>query len=280
MNNGYLIPAISEAERRQAVALAYSIRIHNPEAQVSLVVGELGDIEQWEEEPFDTIIEYPFAYKVNPRSNDWQLWWVTPYENTIVMDSAMIVSCDMQTIWDYCIYTHDIVFPGTIKDFRGDAWGHDERYTWLEKYNIQPMYTAWFFFKKTEDTMDYFKLGDPYMQNYIEVFNLRFEPQHVPKDYENNIMHGVIANDSARTDIVDNNLQYTDMDLVSKMFEERVPRWTDYLNVWVRGNGTVKIQNFANTGILYYKEPDFLTEDIFNGQRNTYRVQTKVLRQV
>ncbi len=280
MSQGYLIQAQTEDERKQAVALGFSIKTNNPEASVSLVCGNLDDIETWHEEPFDNIVEYPFANKINPRINDWQSWWVTPYEETIVMDCASIVNSNLDTVWDYLSANYEICFPGMIKDFRHLLVDSDRRHEWLDEYKLMPVYSAWFYFKKTDATMDYFKLADPYMQNYHELFKHKFLPQHLPDNYSSDVMHGIIINDMALENVTDDMLFYIDMDIANTYYKQRAEKWTDYLNVWVREGGTVKIQNYATTGILYYKEPDFLTEDIFNGQRDSYRLQSKLLRQV
>lgn len=280
MSRGFLIHAQTDEHRRQAVALAYSIKTSNSDAEVSLVCGNLSEIKEWHEEPFDSIVEYPFSNKIDPRINDWQSWWVTPYEETIVIDCASIVNQNLDTMWDYLGASYNLCFPGVIKDFRHNIVENDFRNEWLAEYNIQELYSSWFYFKKTESTMDYFKLSDPYMQNYHDLFKHKFQPQHVPDSYSPDIMHGIIANDMALENITDKNLSYIDMGIVNEYYKERTEKWTDYLNVWSRDNGTVKIQNYATTGILYYKESDFLTEDIFNGQRNSYRLQTKILREV
>ena len=52
-------------------------------------------------------------------------------------------------------------------------------------------------------------------------------------------------------------------------------KWTDRLNVWNSENAKVKIQNYAVATNLYYGEQEFLTEDIFNGHRDTYRATAK-----
>ena len=280
MTQGFIIQAQSETDRKQALALAYSIKTSNPEASISLVCGDLNKIETKHEEPFDNIVEYPFSNKSNPRLNDWQCWWVTPYEESIVIDCACIVNQDLTTVWDYLSHNYELCFPGTIKDFRHQIVKQDKRHEFLEEYKLKSVHTAWFYFKKNNSTMDYFKLADPYMQNYIELFKHKFQPQHLPDDYVSDIMHGIVVNDMALENVTDKNLNYIDMDIVSDYFRNKADKWTDYLNVWSRDNGTVKIQNYATTGILFYKESDFLTEDIFNGQRDSYRLQTKVLRQV
>jgi len=277
MNRGFLIQAQTEDERRQAMALAYSIKIHNKDAQVTLVCGELGEIEDWHEEPFDTIVEYPFQNKINPRINDWQAWWVTPYDETIVMDCASLVTQDLETIWEYLTVNYDMCFPGTVKDFRHTAVTTE---SFISEYKLNYINTAWFYFRKNETTMDYFKLADPYMQNHFDLYKHKFQPQHVPEAFDVNVTHSIIVNDMALENIVDTNISYIDMGLANEYFKEHSDTWTGYLNVWHRDNGTVKIQNYAVTGILYYKELDFLTDNIFNGQRNNYRLQTKVLRQV
>jgi len=280
MSRGFVIQAQTEAERRRAVALAFSLKTSNPECQTTLVCGDLAEIEEWHEEPFDSIIEYPFQNKIMPRNNDWQLWWVTPYEETIVIDESCIVSVNLDLMWDYLSSRYDLCFPDTIQDFRQRDVIKDVRYEFLNEYKLLPVYSAWFFFKKNETTMDYFKLADPYMQQYIDLYKDKFDPQHVPDNYDPNIMHSILVNDMALENVTDKNVSYIDMDIVSKYFDNKIKIWTDYLNVWARENGTVKIQNYATSGILYYKEPDFLTDEIFNGQRNSYRVQTKILREV
>ena len=60
MNRGFLIQAQTEDERPQAMALAYSIKISIKMHKLIPVCGELGEIEDWHEEPPDTIVEYPF----------------------------------------------------------------------------------------------------------------------------------------------------------------------------------------------------------------------------
>jgi hypothetical protein len=51
-------------------------------------------------------------------------------------------------------------------------------------------------------------------------------------------------------------------------------KWTDRLNIWNSDRAKVKIQNFAVATNLYYGEQEFLTEDIFNGHRDTYAATT------
>lgn len=279
-DRGYLIIAQSKEERRQASACAFSIKNTNPNASTSLAVSDLNAVEVEYEEAFDNIIELPYNAKNVARANDWQSWWITPYSETIVFDCACIVNTNLDTIWDYCENSYDLVFPGTIKDFRHEVVTDDPRKQWYDKFKLTSVYTSWFYFKKNEAAMDYFKLADPYMQNYIDLYHNKLEPQYVPDIFDSNLLHSMILQDMAMLDCIDYNLSYMDMDLVSYRYKDKVQKWTDYLNVWSRANGTVKLQNYANTGILYYKEADFLTDEIYNGQRNSYRLQTKVLRQV
>ena len=52
-------------------------------------------------------------------------------------------------------------------------------------------------------------------------------------------------------------------------------KWTDRLNIWNSDNAKVKIQNYAVATNLYYGEQEFLTEEIFNGHRDTYKARAK-----
>ncbi len=88
MSNGYVILAFTSQEQKAASACAYSIKIQNPNAHVSMIIDSLDNANDAYEEPFDNIIELPFDVVSDIRANDWQLKYVSPYDNTIAIDYA------------------------------------------------------------------------------------------------------------------------------------------------------------------------------------------------
>ena len=109
MSNGYVILANTNIEHREAAACAYSIRIHNPDASISMIVPNVNDVAEQYEEPFENIVELPFDKNIQTRrANDWQIYWASPYENTIAVDCKTIVKEDHTSLWDYLIDHYDL----------------------------------------------------------------------------------------------------------------------------------------------------------------------------
>ena len=94
--------------------------------------------------------------------------------------------------------------------------------------------------------------------------------------YDNNIFHTIIVRflDSIKevTAIDKNILSFVDMDIVEYYLSQSHKQWTSYLNLWPGDHGEVKIQNYVVNDLLSYKEPEFLTEEIFDAQRKTFRI--------
>ena len=99
MSNGYVILAFTAQEQKAASACAYSIKIQNPNAHVSMIIDSLDNANDAYEEPFDNIIELPFDVVSDIRANDWQLKYVSPYDNTIAIDCYSLVKEKHDNLW-------------------------------------------------------------------------------------------------------------------------------------------------------------------------------------
>ena len=266
--DGYLILATTGAEERAAALCAMSIKISNPNASISLVVNDSSNVTPKYEHYFDYVVELPFINASNSgRTNDWQLYWATPYDNNIVIDCFSIVKENQTAMWDYLIDNHDVCFNTTPIDFRGSPI-IEER---TEYEEVACLKTNMYFFKKNDKALVYFKLLDPFMQDWDrDGYNLLLADKFVPAEYDSDLMHSYVANiSSMRSAIVpkhSNILQTICMEYVTKEYikRKRVSKsWTEYLNTWVTSDTNLKIHNFAVTGTLHYFDNKFLTDDIY-----------------
>lgn len=284
MNKGYVILAGNTTEYRQAAAAAYSLRIKNPEASVSIVVPDLRKIADHWLEPFENAIELPFIKSEISRLNDWQLYWATPYEYTIALDCRTLVKENHDQLWDYLIEHYDICFPTRTINFDGRKLRYTKTLDYTSEYNLKMLNSHMFYFKKDSDlTLRYFKMADPYMRNWQTAFAKHFAPQHVTINYQPDIMHSLVAECIGEDVSVYHPEMFTYIDMHISHQDGligRWNRWTDRLNIWASRDGKIKIQNFAVNNTLYYAEEDFLTEEIFNEQRDYYRTVTKRVKEI
>ena len=119
-DRGYIILAMQDYEYEQATALAYSIKIHNPDASVTLVTNYIDRVPKHYEEAFDYIVDMPYPSDEITRVNDWQLYWATPYKHNIVIDCASLVKENHNSIWEYLEDHYDIYFFNQSSNFRGN----------------------------------------------------------------------------------------------------------------------------------------------------------------
>jgi hypothetical protein len=278
-NRGYVILAMQDFEYEQATALAYSIKLHNKDASVTLVTNYVDRIPKHFEEVFDYLVEMPYGSSDITRVNDWQLYWSTPYVHNIVIDCASLVKENHDSIWEYLEDHYDIYFFNQCDNFRGMPLKNKTFELLKEEYKLNPVYSHMFYFKHDAETsLAFFKLADVFMQNWRDVFSHYFSKAHTPSSYDSNIMYSLLntivlfEHPSLHNNII------TTINMPGTLISGEIgkwDKWTDRLNVWNSENAKVKIQNYAVATNLYYGEQEFLTEDIFNGHRDTYRARAK-----
>jgi hypothetical protein len=272
MNKGYVILADTAEQQRQAAACAYSIRIHNADANITLVITKLNKIDSQYSDAFDSVVELPFNAQTrnHVRSHDWQLYWASPYEYTIALDCRTLVQANLDSVWEYLTDHHDVCFPSQVSDFRLEPVRTHYLSEVLQEYNMQEIYTSVFYFCKNQKSLDYFKFLDVCSQNWQELVESALGRNS--QEFDINLVHTFCVNrlGLARefTAVHASILEYVDMDIRNlELFRGKVDRWTSYLTVWPGTNAKVKIQNFVMGNIFNYMESEFLTEEIFNAQR-------------
>ena len=274
VKNGYLIIATTNAEQRAASLCAISIKLTNPKANISLIVPDAENVSKQYETFFDLVIEFPFLNNDNTgRTNDWQLYWTTQYENNIVIDCYSVVKENQTNMWNYLIDNHDICFSKTPTDFRGTPINSNKR----EYGDIVHLRSNMYFFKKNNTAMAYFKLLDPFMQDWKEGVAHLIEDKFIPELYNSDLMHSCIVNKCYIIDDVipkhNGILKSICMDEVTKEYikSKQVNKsWTEYLNTWVTEDTKLKIHNYAVKGTLYYGDNSFLTDEIYNIHNKYY----------
>jgi hypothetical protein len=277
-DRGYVILAIQDFEYEQATALAYSIKIHNKDASVTLVTNYIDRVPHHHRDVFNHLVELSFGFNEITRVNDWQLYWSTPYKHNIVIDCASLVKENHDSVWEYLEDHYDIYFFNQAYDFKGTQLTNKHTAIFQEEYKINPVYSHMFYFKQDTDlSLAYFKLADVFMQNWRDVHIHYFNEAHRPEFYNSDLIHSLVntiilfEEPMLHNDIINTiNMPVTLTDGVIGQWE----KWTDRLNIWNSDRAKVKIQNFAVATNLYYGEQEFLTEDIFNGHRDTYAATT------
>lgn len=278
MSRGYVILANTSAEQKAASACAYSIRINNPNASVTMAINHINNIIKDYEEPFEYIVELPYITNDDLRANDWQLYELTPYDETIVVDCYSLVKEDHSALWDY-LESYDMCYGITTKNFRNEVISRGE------VNDINFVNAEMYYFKKdSELAQEVFTVARLYMSHWKEILNEFIDPQHVPIKYDPVLIHSVIINHldmyKEVTPYHSNILEIIDMESMNHYLyhNNRIKNnWSEYLNVWSSDNVKLKIQNFAINSTIAYKNNNFVTDEIYDEHRNYFREKTNLV---
>ena len=122
MSNGICLVAQNNSTTdyiRQAYALALSVLAKSPRTNISLITNDEEYISL-----FDKIIPIPFGdgakdseWKVE---NRWKIYHASPYDETIVMDTDMLVLQNIDTWWDF-LDNYEMFFTSNVLTYRGET---------------------------------------------------------------------------------------------------------------------------------------------------------------
>ena len=140
MSKGYLIYAVDEPYISRAQTLKKSIE-HHTNDNVTIISDNF---------PYKKTEPLVWDGKVQPTNNlldYWQIYWATPYDETIVLDADMLFLNDYSYWWNY-LSKFDLLFPDTIINYKQETIKHEQYDKILTEHNIRPAYEKMFYFKR------------------------------------------------------------------------------------------------------------------------------------
>ena len=261
---GYVVIANTHDELVGAATCALSIRQHSdlPIALVtSLVNRKLF-------EDFDYIVEMPFKSLDERRSNDWQLYWASPFERTIAIDCYTLVSKNLDSMWDYLEHSYNVCFGTSKIDFRGTVISESENSPYKK---FTRACSEIFYFDKSQASLEYFKLADPIMREWRDAYKALLDAEDLEENYNSDLTHSLICRAYRENENIfcrdKNVISIITMNPVQESLKTRKKienDWTEYVNTWINENGKIKIQNHLITGVLNYNSTEFVTQEVYN----------------
>jgi len=262
MNNGFLICASSENYLHQAYLACLSIKAINRNSFVSLLTN--AQVTQKYNEIFDNVFIL-FDKNVNDRyalELRQCVYDVTPYDNTIVIDTDVLVLENLDSCWNYLISNTSILFTTKAFTYRYELI-KDNYYRKSFIYNNLPnTYSAFYFFKKNAISNEFFNLLKLVNLNWNKFYNI-FCPNYTPKQPSMDIsvaISYIILNCNDFNHIMPVNLVH--MKTRIQNWENYADQWTNTISFNLTNNGNLYVGNYKQKGIFHYVENSFVTDNI------------------
>ena len=275
MSKGYIVIAQNNAEHdylEMTYALALSLKATQQENAICVCVDEYTKtlITEKHEKAFDHIVDIPWGdlsgddnWKIH---NKWKYIHMSPFDETIILDSDMLFTHSVDHWWDY-LATKDLWCCTNVKTFRGEDVTSDfyrKKFTELE---LPDVYSNFTYFKKTQPAFEFFRMVEIIMTHW-NVYYDKFL-----KGTGQNWMSADIAFALAvkLLDIEETACDYDIKDVPTfvhmKSHVQNIPAnkissiWTNSISSEVTDTLEVRIGNYIQNLPVHYVHKEWLTQD-------------------
>lgn len=253
---------------KQAYGLALSIAMSQKDiTNISIITNDT--IPKKYQSVFDHIIPIPFnddavesKWKVE---NRWKLFHATPYDETVVLDTDMLMLEDITSWWDYCSQ-HDIAFCSRIKNYKQEVIIDHVHRKAFQSNNLPNTYFALHYFKKTDPAYEFYKILEFVCNNWEWSYT-----QLASVDWQNWLsmdLASAVALElyGGSQHIVDqlSPLEFIHMKTPIQSWPTVPATWQDAVPFILNSKGDLIVGNIKQTKLFHYVEKDFLTKDILN----------------
>ena len=247
----------------QACLLAMSLKVHNSNTPISIITNDKVPSEYTK--LFDKIISIPFndaaedaEWKVE---NRWKIYHASPYDETIVMDTDMLVLQNIDVWWDF-LSNYELFFTSKVFTYRGvEADTAYYRKTFIAN-NLPNLFAGFHYFKKCEFAQEFYTWLELVMQNWESFYEQQLEPNNRPKHLSVDVCAAIVTRILNCEDKITNKVvkfpSFTHMKPNCQGWNKTQSSWQDQTGVYISKDCSIKIGNYAQTGILHYTEKDFL----------------------
>jgi len=253
---------------KQAYALALSIKSSQTAvSMISLVTNN--KVPKKYKSVFDQIIPIPgnddAAGKEWKVENRWKLYHASPYDETIILDTDMLLLDDVSSWWDYCEH-FNIRFCSTVKNYKLETIADTVHRKAFVSNNLSNPYFALHYFKKCDESLGFYKALEFVCNNWEWAYS-----KFAPVDYQNWLSMDLasaiaIEMSGMQDDMFDTNspLHFVHMKTPLQAWPISPVSWQDTVPYVLTSKGNLIVGNIKQPALFHYVEKNFLTDSILD----------------
>lgn len=249
---------------RQAYYLALSIKKSQPTINnVSIVTND--QVPEKYQHAFDKILPIPFQdHAKNSQwkiENRWKVYHASPYDETIVLDSDMLILDNIEHLWTFA-NGRDLFFTSHVKDYKGQTITDTVHRKMFIENSLPNVYTGLFYFKKGTLSLLFFDLlrfiTFNWQRTYFEV-----APKSSQKFYSLDVSASIALMLMGIEDqVVNSNSCFTFTHLKPALQGWEVIPAKSVDNFLISTTSGIWLNNFKQSGVLHYIDDEFLTSEV------------------
>jgi len=264
-SKGFVIYAVGEDYIKQAYLCAMSIHASGNKYPVSIITCDLLPEEyKW---VFDKVIDIPWYKNTESRfhtEHRWKIYHATPYDETVVLDSDVLVLQDLEYMWSF-LKNYDIFYPTRVFTYRKELVTSNYYRKAFVANQLPNVYNTLHYFKKNEKCKEYYAWIELISNNW-ELFYGHFCKEYFPKVPSMDITCAIAAKimdidteiTNARQDIP----ELVHMKPAIQGWLNKVSEWQNRVGVYLTDDLKLKIGNHLQDTVFHYTANDFVTDTI------------------
>lgn len=276
MSRGYITIAQNTADNdylKMSYGLALSLKATQQENNICLCVDEETKalLEPKHYEVFNDIVQIPWydhakfepAWKIH---NKWKYGYMTPYDETVILDSDVVFTEDVSHWWKY-MSKKDIWACTNVKTFRGENVTSRFYRKKFDAFNLPDIYTNFTYFKQSDLAFELFKLTEMIMNNwtvYYEQFLKGVGQQWLSADLAYALAIKLLDVESETTET---SIKDMPTFVHMKSYAQNIPEtkinsdWTQSISSSLNDDLSLTVGNFKQTLPFHYVEKHWMTDD-------------------
>ena len=276
MSRGYIVIAQNNNTvdyLQQAYALALNLKLtQSTVSNLTVCVDKKTKalIQPKHKKAFDKIVDIPWTdnaenaeWKIN---NKWKYYYMTPYDESVILDTDMIFPVDVSHWWEH-LSTKDVWACTNVKTYRNELVYDNYHRLDLKRNKMPNVYTAFFYFKKSDTATELFKMIQIIFENW-ERFYFKYMPKGKPDKLSGDVAYSLAMQilgieDKCTMDHIQDLPTFIHM----KSFVQNIPTseieedWTKSIPTYYKSYKDFKIGNFQITYPFHYVQKDWMTKD-------------------
>jgi hypothetical protein len=251
----------------QAYALALSIKnTQTSVKKVSLVTNST--VPKKYANVFDKIIPIPYFNKVENSplhaEHRYQLYSASPYDETIVLDSDMLVTADISSWWNYCS-NYDLHFCTTVTNYKLETITEDtiHRKTFISN-QLPNVYYALHYFKKSDTAQEFYKILEFVVNNWEACYG-QFSPNNYQPWVSMDVSAAIALKISGLEDVATSNcnpLNFTHMKSAIQGWPVIPISWQTAVPCILNKHGNLIVGNIQQNKLFHYVEKHFINKKL------------------
>jgi len=271
VSKGFLLFAQNTSEVNyveQAYALALSIKNSQQSiSNVSLITNST--VPKKYSKVFDHIIPIPYFKKIKnsplQAEHRYQMYTASPYDETIVLDSDMLLTEDIFDWWNYCS-NYDVHFCNRITNYKLEPVVDTiHRKTFIANH-LPNVYYALHYFKKSDVASEFYKVLEFVVNNWEACYG-KFTPHEYQSWVSMDVSTAIAIKISGMEDVAISNLnpmRFTHMKSSIQDWPVTPENWQNAVPCVLNNRGNLVVGNIQQDPVFHYVEKHFINKKILS----------------